>query len=100
MTSFGVHYRVLHMFQAGRSHLVFCEPKQEARWCHTRFLVCWKIHGLECYSGPHCAASYLSETTISAGSAAEQAAGNKSARYALLPAIPCLSPLPLKLLDL
>jgi hypothetical protein len=33
-----------------------------------------------------CAASYLSQTAISAGSAAEQAAVHKSAKYALLPA--------------
>src|SRR6218665_728475 len=26
---------------------------QAARWCHTRSLVCWKIHGLGCHSGPH-----------------------------------------------
>ena len=33
-----------------------------------------------------CAASYLSHTAISAGSAAEQAAVHKTAKYALLPA--------------
>src|SRR6218665_2948982 len=33
-----------------------------------------------------CAASYLSQTAISAGSAAEQAAVRKTAKYALLPA--------------
>ena len=33
-----------------------------------------------------CAASYLSQTAISAGSAAEQAAVHKTAKYALLPA--------------
>lgn len=33
-----------------------------------------------------CAASYLSQTAISAGSAAEQAAIRKTAKYALLPA--------------
>src|SRR6218665_3719853 len=33
-----------------------------------------------------CAASYLSQTTISAGSAVEQAAVRKTAKYALLPA--------------
>ena len=33
-----------------------------------------------------CAASYLSQTAISAGSAAEQAAANKCVKYALLPA--------------
>src|SRR6218665_281664 len=32
-----------------------------------------------------CAASYLSQTAISAGSAAEQAAVHKTAKYALLP---------------
>src|SRR6218665_2896002 len=26
---------------------------QAARWCHTHSLVCWKIHGLGCHSGPH-----------------------------------------------
>src|SRR6218665_2233423 len=33
-----------------------------------------------------CAASYLSQTAISAGSAAEQAAVHKTTKYALLPA--------------
>src|SRR6218665_265726 len=46
-----------------------------------------------------CAASYLSQTAISARSAAEQAAIRKTAKYALLPAM-CLSPLPSKLLGL
>src|SRR6218665_3462718 len=36
--------------------------------------------------GHTCAASYLSQTAISAGSAAGQAAIQKSAKYALLPA--------------
>src|SRR6218665_3399148 len=44
-----------------------------------------------------CAASYLSQTAISAGSAAEQAAVYKTAKYALLPATHVFVPLPSKL---
>src|SRR6218665_3842920 len=40
-----------------------------------------------------CAASYLSQTAISAGSAAEQAAVHKTAKYALLPAIHVFVPI-------
>src|SRR6218665_3008878 len=40
-----------------------------------------------------CAASYLSQTAISAGSAAEQAAVCKTAKYALLPATPVFVPI-------
>src|SRR6218665_2167375 len=40
-----------------------------------------------------CAASYLSQTAISAGSAAEQAAVRKTAKYALLPATHVFVPL-------
>src|SRR6218665_3934616 len=61
---------------------------QAAQWCHTHSLVCWKIHGLGCHSGPHlcCIIAYLSQTAISSGSAAEQAAVRKTAKYPLLPA--------------
>jgi len=46
----------------------------------------------------NCAASYLSETAISAGSAAEQAAVRKSEKYALLPATHVFVPIAFKTL--
>src|SRR6218665_435130 len=45
-----------------------------------------------------CAASYLSQTAISAGSAAEQAAIRKTAKYALLPATYVFVPIAFKTL--
>src|SRR6218665_1400923 len=45
-----------------------------------------------------CAASYLSQTAISAGSAAEQAAVRKTAKYALLPATHLFVPIAFKTL--
>src|SRR6218665_4109688 len=45
-----------------------------------------------------CAASYLSQTAISAGSAAEQAAVRKTAKYALLPATYVFVPIAFKTL--
>src|SRR6218665_1606958 len=85
MISFGVHCRV-QMFQARRNHLVFCEPMASGP------MVPHSFPGLLEDTWPGmpvvhtCAASYLSQTAISAGSAAEQAAVRKTAKYALLPA--------------
>src|SRR6218665_1117895 len=45
-----------------------------------------------------CAASYLSQTAISAGSAAEQAPVRKTAKYALLPATHVFVPIAFKIL--
>src|SRR6218665_510520 len=45
-----------------------------------------------------CAASYVSQTAISAGSAAEQAAVHKIAKYALLPATHVFVPIALETL--
>jgi len=81
------------MFQARRSHLVFCEPMASGQMVPHSFpgLQENTWPGMLSLVVPTCAASYLSQTAISAGSAAEQTAVHKSAKYAVLPAIPCLS---------
>src|SRR6218665_1136792 len=89
MISFGVHYRV-QMFQACRNRLVCCELRFDGKRPDSATLIPWSAGKyLGCYSGPHlCCVILVTDSKISAGSAAEQAAVRKSAKYALLPMFP------------
>src|SRR6218665_2467258 len=83
MISFGVHCRVQMFKHEGTIWSSDGKPPYGGTlipWTAGRYMA-WDptvVHT--------CAASYLSQTAISAGSAAEQAAVRKTAKYALLPA--------------
>ena len=82
MISPGVHYR-LHTFQA------VSLLRNDGRRLDGATLIPWsagKYMALDATVVHTCAASYLSQTAISAGSSAEQAAVRKYEKYATLPA--------------